>query len=609
MTTATLFISSVQKELAEERRAVAEHVRRDPLLRQFFDVFLFEELPARDRRADEIYLDKVDEAAVYVGIFGDEYGFEDKTGNSPTQREFDRATVRGIPRLIFVKGDNDSAREPKMAAFVRKAAGQLIRRRFRSTQELLRLLQESLVEYLQDRGVIHGRVFEQRPCSDAALNDIDPGTVARFVSRARHERQFPLPERTPARDVLTHLHLLDDAQPSIAGVLLFGRDPQRFIPAAEVRCMHFHSTEVQRPAPSYQIFGGNLFEQVDRGADFVLSKLDRAVGTRERGPQAPVTYEIPPDVVREAIVNAVAHRDYASAAAVQVSVFADRVEVWNPGELPPELTPARLREPHASVARNARICEALFLARYIEKYGTGTIMMIRECSENGLPEPEFEQRGGEFVITLWRDWLTEAVMEKFRLNERQKKGLVQLRAAGRITNADYQRASDATRKTSMRDLADLVKCGLLERIGTRKGAYYRFARKRDIYGTYGTRPGAPSAKSSDEKRSDDMGHLWDKRDTAASTKKSATNAPAAGRSSRGRTKSLHPRNASMMNQRPQRETRHKPAKAASTATRMQGDKKRPKGPGLKRLTKTSRKPRRRTRHNPDKGQTRKKMRR
>ena len=90
---ATIFISSVQKELAEERRAVAQHVREDPLLRQFFDVFLFEELPARDRRADEIYLDKVDEAAVYVGIFGDEYGFEDETGISPTQREFDRATV------------------------------------------------------------------------------------------------------------------------------------------------------------------------------------------------------------------------------------------------------------------------------------------------------------------------------------------------------------------------------------------------------------------------------------------------------------------------------------------------------------------------------------
>lgn len=303
---AAIFVSSVQKELAEERRAVAKHVREDPLLRRFFDVFLFEELPAKDRRADEIYLDKVDEASVYVGIFGYEYGFEDKRGISPTQREFDRATVRGIPRLIFVKGDNDAAREPKMKALVRKAGGQLIRRRFTFTPELLRLLQESPVEYLQGRGVIQAKVYEQRPCPDATLEDIDSGAVARFVSRARHERQFPLPEQTPAREVLTHLRLLGDAQPSIAAVLLFGRDPQRFVPAAELRCMHFHGTEVQRPAPSYQIFGGSLFEQVDRGADFVLSKLDRAVGTRERGPQAPVTYEIPPDVVREAIVNAVA---------------------------------------------------------------------------------------------------------------------------------------------------------------------------------------------------------------------------------------------------------------------------------------------------------------
>lgn len=157
----------------------------------------------------------------------------------------------------------------------------------------------------------------------------------------------------------------------------------------------------------------------------------------------------------------------------------------------------------------------------------------------------------------------------------------------------------------MRDLADLVKRGLLERVGTRKGAYYRFARKRDSYGTYGTRPGAPSANSSGEKRSDDMGQLWDKRDTAASRKKSATKAPtepAAGRSSRGRKEGLHQRNASIMTQMPQRGTRHKPA---NTATRMQGDKKKPKGPGLKRFTKTSRKPRRRTRHNADKSKTRK----
>ena len=101
-------------------------------------------------------------------------------------------------------------------------------------------------------------------------------------------------------------------------------------------------------------------------------------------------------------MNAVAHRDYASAAAVQVSVFADRVEVRNPGHLLPPLTPARLREPHGSVARNPRICEALFLAHYIEKFGTGTLMMIRLCRSRGLPEPVFEQQGDEFVVTLRR---------------------------------------------------------------------------------------------------------------------------------------------------------------------------------------------------------------
>lgn len=87
--------------------------------------------------------------------------------------------------------------------------------------------------------------------------------------------------------------------------------------------MHFHGTEVQRPVPFYRVFKGTLFEQVSLAADFVLSKLNRSVGTRAESNQAPVRYEIPPDVIREAIVNAIAHRDYTSPGAVQVSVFAE----------------------------------------------------------------------------------------------------------------------------------------------------------------------------------------------------------------------------------------------------------------------------------------------
>ena len=130
MATTSIFVSSAQKELAEERRAVKAFVEGDALLRRYFTVFLFEDLPAADRRADEVYLDEVDRCAIYVGLFGNDYGYEDVDGVSPTEREFDRATERGRPRLIFVKGTDDKGRQPKMESLVGKAGDQLIRRRF-----------------------------------------------------------------------------------------------------------------------------------------------------------------------------------------------------------------------------------------------------------------------------------------------------------------------------------------------------------------------------------------------------------------------------------------------------------------------------------------------
>ena len=121
--------------------------------------------------------------------------------------------------------------------------------------------------------------------------------------------------------------------------------------------------------------------------------------------------------------------------------------------------------------------EALFLARYIDKYGTGTLMMIRESLAHALPEPDFTQRGGEFTITLWRDWLTAEVMAGFHLNERQLKGLTCLRAEGRLTSGRYQELTGISRQTASRDLEDMVKKGILNRYGHRRGAFYAKAKK------------------------------------------------------------------------------------------------------------------------------------
>ena len=472
-----IFISSVQKELAEDRRAVKTVIENDPLLRRFFTVFLFEDLPASDRRADAVYLTEVDHSAIYVGLFGNDYGFEDTEGLSPTEREFDRATDQRKLRLIFVKSKDDQQRHSKMKTLIHKAGVQLIRRRYNDIAELKAVLYASLVAHLETAGIIQDRPFEERARLDANLDDLDAHAVADFVRLARSERQFPLPETAPMVAVLTHLHLLCEGHPTNASLLLFGRDPQRFMPSVEVRCMHFHGTEIQRPAPFYRIFKGNVLSQVDMAVDFVMSKLNQSVGTRAESNQAPVRYEILPAVIREAVVNAVAHRDYTAAGAIQVSVFADRVEVWNPGVLPASLTTESLRHPHGSIARNPRLCDVLFLARYVEKYGTGTLMMIRESLAHNLPEPDFVQRGGEFTIALWRDWMTDEVLAGYHLSERQMKAVMFLKVHRMITNSIYQSEFASAKRTASRDLDEMITKGIIEKVGTTgKGVYYHLAK-------------------------------------------------------------------------------------------------------------------------------------
>ena len=495
MTVQSVFISSVQKELAEERRAVKAFVEGDPLLRRYFTVFLFEDLPARDRRADEVYLREVDHCALYVGLFGQTYGFEDAEGISPTEREFDRATEQGKVRLIFVKGADDRGRHPKMQALIRKAGAQLIRRRFGSVPELTAALYASLVDHLERQGLLRTGPFDASACPGATLADLSEEKLRKFLRIARHERGYALEESTPLRQALTHLNLLDHGHPSHAAVLLFGVNPQKFLTTSEVKCLHFHGTEVRKPIPSHQIYKGPVFELVDQAVDFVLSKVARSVGTRSSGTRAPVVYELPRDAVAEAIVNAVAHRDYVSHASIQVMLFADRLEIWNPGELPAPLTPDLLRSAHASIPHNPLLAEPLFLARYIEKAGTGTLDMIALCREAGLPEPEFRQDGGQFVQTLWRDWLKAKTLGALGLNDRQSKALAYVRMQGRITNSEYQQTLNVAKRTAHRDLVELVAKGVFVMVGkTGKGTYY-ILHKGAAKGPKGPESaGAPSAK-------------------------------------------------------------------------------------------------------------------
>ena len=401
MTPIRIFVSSVQREFADERVALRDYVRGDPLLRRFFDVFVFEDDPATDRRPDHLYLEEVEGCDLYAGLFGNGYGFEDDEGVSPTEREFDRATEIGTHRLIFVKGEAEEPRHPKMQALIGRAEAGLVRKRFNTREELLAGLYAALVEYLEAKELIRFGPFDAASCAGAKLDDLDIELMTRFVRTARRVRGFPLPEDAPPETLLEHLNLRNDGQLTNAAVLLFGKSPQRFLISSGVTCAHFHGRHVVKPIPAHQKFEGNLFALVDQAVDFVLSKIALHVGTRADSVRAPVTYEIPKEVVTEAIVNAVAHRDYTSSGSVQVMLFADRLEIMNPGRLPPSLTIEQLKQPHASVPGNPLIAAPLYLNQYIEQSGTGTLDMTRRCLDAGLPEPEFSVSGG-FTATVRR---------------------------------------------------------------------------------------------------------------------------------------------------------------------------------------------------------------
>ncbi len=474
-----LFISSVQKELVEERVAVRDFIRGNRLLSRHFDVFLFEDLPARDRRPDELYLEKVDQCDVFISLFAAQYGWEDPhDGLSPTEKEFDYATEKGKYCLLFLKNLGKTKAHPKMAALTDRAKAQLKYQRFGSVADLTSCLYDSLVELLEEWNVIQNRPFDAAVCPGLDHGVLDEKKIKWFVKTARQERNLALDVNASPIDVLTHLKLTQDGKLTNAAALLFAENPQRFRTTAVVKCAHYHGTEVAKPVPSYQVFDGTLFDQIDAAVDFVLSKLDRRVGTRSEGAAAPVTYELPKEAVAELIVNAVAHRDYTSNASVQVSIFSDRIEVWNPGHLPPGMTPEDLARPHSSEPANPLIAHPLYLAHYIESLGTGTIDIIRLCHESGLPAPEFTQRGRQFVVTIWRDWLTDAAMDELGLNERQKKGVAYIKTEGIITTIQYQSLLGCSRRTAARDLDDLLSRGILNREGAGRATHYVLASNR-----------------------------------------------------------------------------------------------------------------------------------
>ena len=266
--------------------------------------------------------------------------------------------------------------------------------------------------------------------------------------------------------------------PTNAGILFFGVEPQRFLPHSEVKLARFKGTTMTEFIDRVELHAP-LPELIDEAEKFVRRNTRMATKIVEFE-QVNIA-EYPYEAIREAITNAVAHRDYFfTGASIRVMIFDDRIEVESPGGLPEGVTLMNLEGSH--VLRNERIANLLYDIGYIEKWGTGIKRMKDSMSTHGLKEPRFEERERFFKVTFHgpSDEILNLVKSKdivnlrdLKINERQIEALkLMVNEKVKMTIREYKEKFRISEKTAKRDIKKLVDFGLVVKRGVKKGAYF-----------------------------------------------------------------------------------------------------------------------------------------
>ncbi len=242
-----------------------------------------------------------------------------------------------------------------------------------------------------------GRHWDDVPQPGLTAEECDPGAFRAFREKAAASGRVQVEEQADGTaEVLDGLRLRETGRLKRAAALLFHPDPERFFPGAFVKIGYFVTTDDLRYHDEVR---GHLFGQIEQTVDLLSTKYLKAdVGYD--GLQRVERYPLPGDALREALLNALVHKDYASGAAVQISVYDDRVIFWNPGRLPDDWTVDRLLSQHPSHPSNPLLADALFRAGYIEAWGRGIEKMMRACREYGVPEPRLQADATGVQVTF-----------------------------------------------------------------------------------------------------------------------------------------------------------------------------------------------------------------
>jgi ATP-dependent DNA helicase RecG len=303
---------------------------------------------------------------------------------------------------------------------------------------------------------------------NATFDDIDAETVARFVVRATEYNRLPMGVNSKnMKQLFQNLKLFDrESHLTRAAILLFGKEPTRFFSCATFKIGRFRGTNPTDLIIQDKI-EGNLFTMFEQVIDFLKSKYLLSPITYQ-GMQRVETLEIPDKAIREAVLNALIHKDYTSPSAISLRVYDPTVSVWNDGELE-KLSIEDLSIEHDSYQRNPLIADIFYRAGYIEAWGRGTLTIIEKTVKSGLPKPTFQTRQGGFEVIFQRNpmRLPENIVKKpdFQISERQQKAIDYVRKNGSISNKIYQELTGVSKRTATNDLLELVQNLVFEKEG------------------------------------------------------------------------------------------------------------------------------------------------
>jgi len=309
-----------------------------------------------------------------------------------------------------------------------------------------------------------GKTWDDLICEGAAYDDIDESAVQYFIRKAiKSKRVADDLQNDSLAVILENLNLLNqDGKFKNAALLLFGKKPMRFIPSVQFKIGRF--IDGDDDLRFQDVIEGNVLEMADKVMDVLKSKYLISPITYE-GLQRIETLEIPENALREAVFNSIIHKDY-TGAPIQLSVYNDKLILWNEGRLPEGYTIETLLSKHPSKPHNKNIAEVFFKTGFIEAWGRGVMRIINDFRKAGLPDPLFEETMGGIMVTIYRK-------NKDVVKDRTENVIALISKNKVITAKDIANALEISSRTAQRTLENLQKQKRIERIGGRKEGYWK----------------------------------------------------------------------------------------------------------------------------------------